>query len=107
MSDTSLFETTMLPHLDAAYNLARWITRSDQDAEDIVQEAYLRALRYFDSFKGGDGRAWLLTIVRNTSLTWYSRQKGTPLLFDERLHSPDSGQPSQEKAMLQKGRLSL
>jgi hypothetical protein len=58
------FERLLLPHLDAAYNLARWITGSDQDAEDMVQEAYLRALKSFDGFRGGDGRAWLLTIVR-------------------------------------------
>ena len=59
----------MLPHLDAAYNLARWITRNEDDAQDVVQEAYLRALRFFDGFRGGDGRAWLLAVVRNTALT--------------------------------------
>src|SRR5947208_4937931 len=101
MSDTAVFETTMLPHLDAAYNLARWIARNDQDAEDIVQEAYLRALRYFDSFAGGDGRAWLLTIVRNTCMTWYTRQKGSPVVFDERLHSPEAAAPLQESAVAQ------
>src|SRR4051794_29075324 len=63
------FEELMLPHLDAAYNLARWLTRSEHDAADVVQEAYLRALRFFDSYHGGDGRSWLLTIVRNTCHT--------------------------------------
>ena len=60
------FEECVLPHLDAAYNLARWLTRSPADAEDVVQEACLRALRFFDGFRGGDSRAWLLKIVRNT-----------------------------------------
>jgi RNA polymerase sigma-70 factor (ECF subfamily) len=65
-----LFEETVLPHLDAAYNLARWLTRDQRDAEDVVQEAFLRALRHFSSFKGGDARPWLLAIVRNTFYTW-------------------------------------
>jgi hypothetical protein len=69
----ALFEKTMLPHLDAAYNLARWLTRNEHDAEDIVQEAYLRAFRFFDGFRGGDGRSWLLAVVRNTALTWLRR----------------------------------
>ena len=57
----------VLPHLDAAYNLARWLTRNDADAEDVVQDAFVRALRYFAGFRGDDARAWLLAIVRNTS----------------------------------------
>lgn len=65
-----VFEETVLPHLDAAYNLARWLTRNERDAEDVVQEAFLRALRHFGSFKGGDARPWLLAIVRNTYYTW-------------------------------------
>lgn len=74
------FEETILPHLDAAYNLARWLTRDDQDAEDLVQEAYLRAFRFFDGFRGGNvpgagsGRAWLLKIVRNTFYTSLQRR---------------------------------
>jgi len=63
------FEQAVLPHLGAAYNLARWLTHNDQDAEDVVQDAYLRAFRFFDGFRGGDSRAWLLAIVRNTSYT--------------------------------------
>ena len=101
VTKTALFEKTMLPHLDAAYNLARWITRNAQDAEDAVQEAYLRAFRYFDTFTGGDGRAWILTIVRNTCLTLRSgRQKGADALFDEGVHSPASGHSTPESAML-------
>lgn len=100
-----LFENTMVPHLDAAYNLARWMTRNAQDSEDVVQEAYLRAFRYFDSFTGGDGRAWMLSIVRNTCLTWYRQKKSNSVVFDERTHTPESEQPSPEKAILQKASL--
>ena len=63
----------MVPHLDAAYNLARWLARNADDAEDVVQEAYMRALQYFDSFRGGDARPWLLAIVRTTCFTWLAR----------------------------------
>jgi RNA polymerase sigma-70 factor (ECF subfamily) len=83
----SLFEKAMLPHLDAAYNLARWLTRNEDDAQDVVQEAYLRALRFFDGFRGGDGRAWLLAVVRNTALTWLRRERGPARMsFDEEIH---------------------
>ncbi len=82
------FEALALPHLDAAYNLARWLSGSASDADDIVQEAYLRALRFFDGFRGENARAWLLAIVRNTWLTEWRRRSdaadGTP--FDETLH---------------------
>jgi len=64
------FEEVVLPHLDAAFNYARWLTKNDADAEDVVQDAYVRALRFFSSLRGDDARAWLLTIVRNT---WYGR----------------------------------
>src|SRR5581483_8502639 len=67
------FERLFLPHLDAAYNLARLLTRNAQDAEDVVQESYLRALRAFATFRGDAGRPWLLTIVRNTCFTWLGR----------------------------------
>jgi len=70
------FERTLLPHMRAAYNLARWLTRTDQDAEDVVQEAYLRAVRFFGGFRGGDAKAWLLTIVRNTSHSAWQRGRG-------------------------------
>jgi RNA polymerase sigma factor (sigma-70 family) len=64
------FEEIVLPHLDAAFNYARWLAKNDADAEDVVQDAYVRALRFFSSLRGEDARAWLLTIVRNT---WYGR----------------------------------
>ena len=91
----------MLPHLDSAHNLARWITRNDQDAQDVVQEAYLRALRFFDSFQGGDGKAWLLEIVRNTSLSMLRRRgrvAGTEP-FDEAAHSGGSQSSNPEQAL--------
>jgi RNA polymerase sigma factor (sigma-70 family) len=86
------FEQIILPHLDAAYNLARWLTRNEQDAQDMVQEAYLRAFKFFDAFHGVDGRAWLLTIVRNTCYTWLhqNRAHGITTVFDEETHSVDS-----------------
>jgi RNA polymerase sigma factor (sigma-70 family) len=82
------FEETFLPHLPAAYNLARWLARDGADAEDVVQEAYLRALRSFAGFHGGDGRAWFLAIVRNTGLTWLRRNRPPKptVPFDEARH---------------------
>jgi RNA polymerase sigma factor (sigma-70 family) len=86
---TERFQQVALPHLNAAYNLARWLTRNDHDAEDIVQEAYLRAFKFFDGFHGEDARAWLLAVVRNTTYTWLQRNRehsqSTP--FDEEVHS--------------------
>lgn len=73
------FEEIVLPHLHAAYNLARWLVRNDQDAEDVVQEAYLRALKFFEGYRGGESRTWLLTIVRNTSYTWLQRNRAREL----------------------------
>ncbi|WP_332860228.1 sigma-70 family RNA polymerase sigma factor [Janthinobacterium svalbardensis] len=90
---TRLFEKMALPHLDSAYNLARWLTRNDQDAQDLVQTAFLRAYRFMDGYHGdGDGaRAWLLTIVRNTYYT--SLRDGRPqhddIGFDEEIHGHD------------------
>jgi len=69
------FEEIALPHLRAAYNLARWLVHNEHDAEDIVQESYLRALKHFSGYYGGDGRAWLLTIVRNTCYTWLQKNR--------------------------------
>jgi RNA polymerase sigma-70 factor, ECF subfamily len=69
------FERIVMPHLGAGYNLARWLTRNDHDAEDVVQEAYLRALRSFDRYRGGDARSWVLTIVRNTCYTWLRQNR--------------------------------
>jgi RNA polymerase sigma factor, sigma-70 family len=86
------FEQLILPHLDAAYNLARWLTHNDQDAQDMVQDACLRAFRFFPGFRGGDSRIWLLTIVRNTCYTWQQQRRldeqTTP--FDEEIHDIES-----------------
>ena len=97
------FEKAVLPHLNAAYNLARWLTRSDHDAEDVAQEAYLRAFRFFDDFRGGDSRSWLLTIVRNTCYTWLKQNREHELttVFEEEIHSVDSDSPNPETMLLQ------
>jgi RNA polymerase sigma-70 factor (ECF subfamily) len=81
------FEAIVLPHLDAAYRLARWMMHNDHDAEDVVQEAALRALRYFQTFTGGNGRAWFLKIVRNTCHGWYGSRVPLAEPFDEAQHS--------------------
>ena len=83
------FERVILPHLDAAYNLARWLTRNDHDAEDVVQEACLRAHQFFGGFHGSDGRAWMLRVVRNTCYTWLERNRprAPALAFDDDKHS--------------------
>src|SRR5213080_4391034 len=88
------FEEMMLPHMDAAHNLAKWLLRNEQDAQDVVQEAYLRAFKSFGGFHGCNGRAWLLTIVRNTSYTLLKKNQAVDLTttFDEELHA--SGQES-------------
>ena len=87
------FEDVMLPHLDAAYNLARWLTRDSRDAEDLVQMAFVRAFRFYSGFHGDNARAWLLTIVRHA---WYSSQRDNrhareDVEFDEGLHGAESG----------------
>jgi RNA polymerase sigma-70 factor, ECF subfamily len=89
------FEQLVLPHLDAAFNLARWILRGRADAEDVAQEAMLRALRFFRGFHGGDARAWLLQIVRNSSYTWLEKNRPMELTteFDEELHPQPSVSP--------------
>lgn len=98
------FEQTTLQHLDAAYNLARWLMGNPQDAEDMVQEAYLRAFKFFDSFHGSDSRAWLLTIVRNTCYTWLQHNRATALStpFDEELHSVSCESMNAERLLLEK-----
>src|ERR1044072_938723 len=92
------FEEAVMPHLDAAYNLARWLTRNEADAQDMVQEAYLRALRFFGGFHGTDARAWLLTIVRNTCYTWLKRSRSSELSgdLDEVMLTKESDEPDPE-----------
>ncbi|MFZ0634609.1 MAG: sigma-70 family RNA polymerase sigma factor [Candidatus Acidiferrales bacterium] len=97
------FEQVVLPHLDAAYNLARWLVRNTHDAEDIVQEAYLRAFKFFGGYQGGDARAWVLKIVRNTSYSFFEKNRPADLAeeFDETIHSAGTEQPGAEAALLQ------
>ena len=78
-SSAGRFEQVVLPHLPAAYNLARWLVRNDADAEDVVQEAYLRAFKFFGGYRGGESRTWLLTIVRNTCYSWLQRNRSREL----------------------------
>jgi RNA polymerase sigma-70 factor (ECF subfamily) len=97
------FEEAVLRHLDAAYNLARWLTHNVADAEDIVQEAYLRAFKFFGGFHGADGRSWLLAIVRNTCYTWMQRNRSPELTIslDDDLHEIESKDLNPEALLLQ------
>jgi RNA polymerase sigma-70 factor (ECF subfamily) len=100
-SKQALFEQRILPHVNAAYNLARWLTRNEHDAEDLVQEAYLRAFRSIDTFEGQDGKAWLLAVVRNTCFTWLKKKGERPAVeFDERMHSGADESPDAESMLL-------
>jgi RNA polymerase sigma-70 factor (ECF subfamily) len=92
LQERGRFEQLVLPHLDAAFNLARWILRGRADAEDVAQEAMLRAFRFFRGFHGGDVRAWLLQIVRNNCYTWLEKNRPMELAteFDEELY-PQAG----------------
>jgi RNA polymerase sigma-70 factor (ECF subfamily) len=93
----------VLSHLDSAYNLARWLVRSSVDAEDVVQEAYLRAFQYSAGFRGGDARAWLLTIVRNTSYRWLRKMRAydPTVPFDEEMPIAAHGTLNPEELVLQ------
>ena len=98
-----------MPHLDAAYNLARWLTRNEHDAQDIVQESYLRAYKFFDSFRTGNARPWLLKIVRNTTFTWLQQNRPRELTanIDDEINI-ESGEPDPEAQLLrhdEQGRL--
>jgi len=84
------FEQTIMPHLDAAYNLARWLTRNDSDAQDVVQDACVRAFKYFDSFEGENASAWLLAIVRNTCFTWMRRNRPKEEVVDSDVVADDA-----------------
>ena len=99
-NEPTQFEQAILPHLDAAYNLARWLTGNDQDAQDVAQDAMLRALKFFDGFRGGNSRAWLLTIVRNTFYNWLekNRPREVRAADDEELGAVED--PSVDPALL-------
>jgi RNA polymerase sigma-70 factor (ECF subfamily) len=96
------FDAVVLPHLDTGYRLARWLMRDEHDAEDVVQEASLRAFRYFRTFSGGDGRAWFLRIVPNTCYGWrHHRFEATTDVFDKEQHSRTQPQSDPETLLLQ------
>ncbi|HET7220636.1 MAG TPA: sigma-70 family RNA polymerase sigma factor [Vicinamibacterales bacterium] len=102
------FEEVVLPHLDAAYRLARWLIGNEHDAEDLVQEASLRALRYFRTFAGGDGRAWFLRIVRNMCYTWHGHKPPAPIdVFDESQHTSAQLTIDPEARLLQAANVEL
>lgn len=96
------FDEVVLPHLDAAYNLARWLVRNPHDAEDVVQEACLRAVKFFEGYHGGDARAWLLRIVRNTSYSFLEKRRPADSVqeFDETVRVPSVEKPDAETLLV-------
>jgi RNA polymerase sigma-70 factor, ECF subfamily len=96
------FETSLLSHLDAAYNLARWLVRNPQDTEDVVQEAYLRAFKFQAGYQGGDARAWLLKIVRNVCYSFLEKKRPSENVeeFDEAAHQQPTESPSVETTLI-------
>jgi RNA polymerase sigma-70 factor (ECF subfamily) len=102
-SEEEYFARVMIPYLDAAYNLARWMTRNEHDAEDVVQEAYLRAFAALDGFRSdGNGRSWILAIVRNTCLTWLQRNRPKEVIptSDENLDRTTDDCPDPQQMLL-------
>ena len=99
-SKRAQFENTVLPHLDAAYNLARWLLRNEADADDVTQEACVRAYRFFDSFRGGNAKTWLLTIVRHACYSWLKQHRAekSTMPYDEQLHSPNGNESADESS---------
>jgi RNA polymerase sigma-70 factor (ECF subfamily) len=98
------FEQSIMPQMNAAYNLARWLTGNDVDAQDVVQDAFLRAFKFFAGFRGGDSRSWLLRIVRNSFYDWLRRQ-GDPELttpFDEETHGQATDAPAPDAVLFEK-----
>jgi RNA polymerase sigma-70 factor, ECF subfamily len=95
---TSYFDDTLWPHLRAAYNFARWLVRNDHDAEDVVQESFVKAYQALDRFRGGDPRAWLLAIVRNTAMTLVRSRPSAPAA--DRLPEPVDQGPGPEEALI-------
>jgi len=102
---TANFDQTILPHLDAAYNLARWLTGNDRDAQDVAQEACLRAFKFFGGFRGGDARSWLLTIVRRTAWSWLqsNRRHEEAVEYDEELHGGEDQSSNPEETLARAG----
>jgi RNA polymerase sigma factor (sigma-70 family) len=101
-NELAAFDAVVLPHLNAAYNLARWLTRDDQDAQDVVQEACLRAFKYWKSFSGRDCRSWLLAIVRNTYYSWLRERSVQPSLTEDgEIDDLDAAVPNPENVLLQ------
>ena len=100
-NENALFEETILPHLDAAYNLARWLTGNEPDARDMVQESFLRAFKFFGRFRGGDARSWLLTIVRNTVYTSLRQRQTRERTFqsDDAIETFEDPAPSAEQIL--------
>lgn len=98
------FEQVFMPHMAAAYNLAAWLLRDEHEAEDLVQEAYLRALKSFAAFHGSDGRPWLLTIVRNSCYSRLRRRqvRGVEMRFDEEAHGVTDNAQNPEAVLVQK-----
>jgi RNA polymerase sigma-70 factor (ECF subfamily) len=104
-SHSARFEEVVLVHLDAAYNLARWLVRNGPEAEDLVQDSVLRAWKSFGAFRGGDGRGWLLTIVRNTCYSWLRANRQTDLVeFNEEVHGADGDALEAERLMVESAR---
>jgi RNA polymerase sigma-70 factor (ECF subfamily) len=102
------FDDVVLPHLDDAYRLALWLMRNEHDAEDVVQDASLRAFRYFRTFAGGNGRAWFLRIVRNTCAGWRTRRTDAVSdPYDEERHQGERSEPDPEALLLQTGDVAL
>jgi len=108
-SEVARFEEVVLPHLGAAYNLARWLVGNQDDAEDVVQESYLRALKFFTGFRGGNGRPWLLAIVRNTCYTWLRDNRMDTLTteLDEDMPLVDTGDVNPEALLIAAARREL
>lgn len=99
------FELTMWPHMRAAYNLARWLVRNDHDAEDVVQESFLKAYKAQESFRGSDPRVWMLSIVRNTAMDFLRRsKKGMAVPLEDRGHESEDRSPGPERLLLEQTR---
>jgi RNA polymerase sigma-70 factor (ECF subfamily) len=104
LSDHQRFEELVLPHLDAAYNLARWLARDAHDAEDVVQDACMRALRYVGSLHGTDARPWFLTIVRRAFYDWLARNRPAEVVRDDEAldQAVERGEAGPEQALMRR-----